>query len=148
MRKNRVALFAVLLAPLSVPAAAQPQLTLPLTSNDQVGLSVSGKARGRSASAAVGMWSDDGALELGGFREGPQIDPAMSRAAELVAGKAMRSQGLRVSGFLHRGGAEARGWSLGIEARRQRVSDIGAALSGSWRTASDSRLSVSGKLQF
>ena len=148
MRKNRVALFVIFLAPLSMPAAAQPQLTLPLTSNDHVGFSVSGKARGRSASAALGMWSDDGALELGGFREGPQVDPTTAKVAELVAGKAMRSQGLRLGGFLHPAGADARGWSLGIEARRQRVSDIGAALSGSWRTASDSRLSISGKLRF
>lgn len=130
--------------------AAAPSLTVPLSSNDRVGLNVARKAKGASVSAALGMWSDDGALELSGFQEGVSrnVDPSIARAAELVSGKAMKSRGLRVNGSLYRSGAEARGWSVGLEARRQQITDIGAALSGSWRTASDSRLSVSGKLKF
>jgi hypothetical protein len=147
---NRVAPIAVLLASLSSPAAAAPQLTYSLSSNDQLGVSVAGKPRGRAASAMLGLWSDDGALELGGFRDGPpgDMDPSVSRAFEIVSGRAMQSRGIRVSGTIHRGGRDARGWSFGVEARRQRMSDVGAALSGSWRTAADSRLSLSGKLKF
>lgn len=130
--------------------AAGPSLTLPLTSNDAIGMRVGRQARSAAVSAALGMWSDDGAVELGGFRDGParDIDPSLARAAELVSGKAMQSRGVRLSGALYRGGAEARGWSVGVDARRQQITDIGAALSGSWRTVSDSRLSVSGKLRF
>jgi hypothetical protein len=128
--------------------AAGPSLTVPLTSNDAVGMKVGRQGKGAAISAALGMWSDDGAVELGGFRDGParDIDPSLARAAELVSGKAMQSRGLRLSGTL--GGQQGHGWALGVEARRQQVTDIGAALSGAWRRSSDSRLSVSGKLKF
>ena len=130
-----------------IPArAAGPALMLDLSSNDRVGLNVSGKARSASVSAAFGLWSDDGALEFGGFQD--RTDPNFARAAELVSGKPMQSRGVRLSGTLYKGGADARGWSLGVEARQQRTTDIGAALSGSWRTASDSRLSVNGRRKF
>ena len=127
-------------------AAVGPSLTLDVSSNDRVGLHVSETAGGRSASAALGMWSDDGAIELSGFQD--RTDPAIARAAELVSGKAMQSRGVRLSGSLYEAGPDAPGWSVGVEARQQWTTDIGAALSGSWRTASDSRLSVSGKLRF
>ncbi|MBA2920364.1 hypothetical protein GON01_01505 [Sphingomonas sp. MAH-20] len=125
--------------------ATGPDLTLDVSSNDRVGLNISGKARTR-VSAAVGLWSDDGAVEFGGFQD--RMDPAMARAAELVSGRPMRSRGLRLGGSLYEAGPEARGWSVGVEARQQWTTDVGAALAGSWRTASDSRLSVSGKLRF
>jgi hypothetical protein len=126
--------------------AAGPKLIVPVTSADQVGLAVSGKARAGQVSAMLGMWSEDGALELGGFREGPArgVDPGVARAAELVSGKRMRSSGVRLTGSFYRPG----GWALSLEARRQQVSDIGAALSGAWRTAGDSRLTIGGKLKF
>ncbi|HEU4968537.1 hypothetical protein [Sphingomonas sp.] len=126
--------------------AAGPKLTLDISSNERVGLNITAKPRGARASAAIGMWSDDGALEFGGFQD--RTDPAIARAAELVSGRRMQSRGLRVSGSLYEAGPDAAGWSLGLEARQQWTSDIGAALVGSWRTASDSRLSVSGKLRF
>lgn len=126
--------------------AGGPNLTLDISSNDRVGFDVSGTARGANVSAALGMWSDDGALELGGFQD--RTDPAIARTAEIVSGKSMQSRGLRLSGSLYQAGPNARGWSLGVDARRQWTTDIGAALSGSWRTASDSRLSVNGKLRF
>jgi hypothetical protein len=132
-------------------AAPAPELTVPLTSNDRVGLSVSKKARGRSVAAVVGMWSDEGAVELGGFQDGSahNVDPATARAAELVSGKPMQSRGVRMTGVLYQGsGSEAKGWSMGVEARRQTISDVGAALSGTWRTANDSRLTLNGKLKF
>jgi hypothetical protein len=135
----------VCLAAAPAPAAG-PNLTLDLSSNDRIGLDISGKARGTKVSAALGMWSDDGALELGGFQD--RADPAIARAAEIVSGRAMQSRGLRLSGSLYRAGPNARGWSLGLDARQQWTTDIGAALAGSWRTASDSRLSVNGKLWF
>jgi hypothetical protein len=125
--------------------AAGPDMTLDLSSNERIGLNVSGKARTR-VSAAIGMWGDDGALEFGGFQD--RLDPAMARAAELVSGRAMRSRGLRLGGSLYEAGPDAPGWQLGVEARQQWTTDIGAALIGSWRTSSDSRLSVSGKLKF
>jgi hypothetical protein len=125
--------------------AAGPDMTLDLSSNERIGLNVSGKARTR-VSAAIGMWGDDGALEFGGFQD--RLDPGMARAAELVSGRAMRSRGLRLGGSLYEAGPDAPGWQLGVEARQQWTTDIGAALIGSWRTSSDSRLSVSGKLKF
>jgi hypothetical protein len=125
--------------------AAGPDMTLDLSSNERIGLNVSGKARTR-VSAAIGMWGDDGALEFGGFQD--RLDPAMARAAELVSGRAMRSRGLRLGGSLYEAGPDAPGWQLGVEARQQWTTDIGAALVGSWRTSSDSRLSVSGRLRF
>ena len=99
----------------------------------------------------LGMWSDDGALELGGFQDGALAGTpdTLERTAELVSGKAMKTRGVRFAATIHRKGPpEARGWTLGVEARQQRVSDIGAALGGAWRTAGDSRLSISGKLRF
>lgn len=147
---SAVALLPVTLAALPARAGSAPTFTLPITSNDAIGLTVSRKAPGSSVMAGFGLWSDDGALELGGFRDGAARDlaPSIARAAELVSGKALQSRGIRASGSLYRAGTEVRGWSLGIEARRQWISDIGAALSGQQRTASDSRVSVSGKLRF
>jgi hypothetical protein len=134
----------------SAPAYAGPSFTRDLSSNERVGIGVSKQGKSRAVSAAVGMWSDDGALELGGFRDGPAngIDPAMAQAAELVSGKPMHSQGVRLSGTLYQQGSTARGWSLSVDARRQRVSDVGAALGGDWRTSGDSRLSLGGRLRF
>lgn len=131
-------------------AAAAPKFVKALTSNDQVGLAVSGKQGSRGVVAMLGMWSDDGALELAGFQERAKgTDPATLRAAEIMTGHAMRSRGLRLTGNLYRAGQrEARGWTVSLDARQQQVSDVGAALSGAWRTASDSRLTVGGKLRF
>ena len=134
------------LAATAARAAGGPNLTLDLSSNERVGLNISAKPRSAKVSAALGMWGDDGAVEFGGFQD--RIDPAVGRAAELVSGRPMQSRGLRLSGSLYEAGPDAPGWSLGVEARQQWTSDIGAALAGSWRTASDSRLSVSGKLKF
>lgn len=149
----RVGLGAVACAAISICAPMQGHaqtLTKDLSSNERIGLGVSKQGKTRSVSAALGMWSDDGAVELGGFRDGATngVDPALSRAAELVSGKAMQSQGVRLSGTLYQQGANARGWSVSVDARRQRVSDIGAALSGDWRTTGDSRLSLGGRLRF
>jgi hypothetical protein len=144
MRALGSAIIAFHILPAGAAMAAAPDMTVAVSSNDRVGLSVTKRARGASVSAALGMWSDDGALELGGFQD--RADPAIARAAELVSGKPMQSRGVRLSGTL--GGQRARGWALGVEARRQQVTDIGAALSGGWRRSSDSRLSVSGKLKF
>lgn len=128
----------------AAPAIAGPKLVLPVTSADEVGFALKGKSR--SVAAMLGMWSDDGALELGGFREGPSagVDPNVARAAAIMAGRSMRSTGVKLSGSLHR----ANGVSLTVEARRQQVSDIGAALGGDWRTAGDTRLTLGGKLRF
>lgn len=135
---------------ISGEAVAAPKLLKALTSNDQVGVTVSGKQGNRGVAALVGMWSDDGALELGGFQDrGSRIDPATARAAEIMAGRRMQSRGVRVTGSLYGAGArEARGWTISVDARRQEVSDVGAALSGAWRTVSDSRLTLGGKLRF
>jgi hypothetical protein len=126
--------------------AAGPKLIVPVTSGDAVGLAVKAKPRGGNVAAMFGMWSDDGALELGGFREGPAagVDPNVARAAAIMAGRSMRSTGVKLSGSLHR----SNGMSLTLEARRQQVSDIGAALGGDWRTAGDTRLTVGGKIKF
>ena len=128
----------------AAPVTAGPKLVLPVTSADEVGFAVKGKSR--SVAAMLGMWSDDGALELGGFREGPAqgVDPNVARAAAIMAGRSMRSTGVKLSGSLHRVG----GVSLTVEARRQQVSDIGAALGGDWRTSGDTRLTLGGKLRF
>jgi len=143
----RLGLAIVMTCLILAPARAQgPDLTFDLSSNDRVGLNVAGKPRGASVSAALGLWSDDGAVELGGFQD--RTDPSMALAAELVSGRPMQSRGFRLSGSIYETGPDAPGWSLGVEARQQWTPDIGAALSGSWRTASDSRLSVSGKLKF
>lgn len=126
--------------------AAGPKLVVPVTSGDQVGLAIKGKPRAGQVAALFGMWSDDGALELGGFREGVAqgVDPGVARAAAIMAGRSMRSTGVKLSGSLVR----ANGMSLTLEARRQQVSDIGAALGGDWRTAGDTRLTVGGRLKF
>lgn len=126
--------------------AAERQLLLPLSSADQVGLTLKSKKRSGSLAAMFGMWSDDGALELGGFREGPGqgVDPNVARAAAIVAGRSMRSTGVKLAGSLH----GSNGLSLSVEARRQQVSDIGAALGGDWRTSGDTRLTLGGKLRF
>jgi hypothetical protein len=125
---------------------ADRQLLVSVSSADQVGLTLKGKRRGGNLAAMFGMWSDDGALELGGFREGPGqgVDPNVARAAAIVAGKSMRSTGVKLLGALHR----SNGLSLSVEARRQQVSDIGAALGGDWRTSADTRLTLGGKLKF
>ncbi|HEV2569332.1 hypothetical protein [Sphingomonas sp.] len=132
------------------PAVAGPKLLVPVTSNDQVGVAVTGKAQGsRGLAAMFGMWSEDGALELGGFQHGNRIDPATARAAAIVSGKAMQSRGVRVTGsFYRRQNSKGAGWTLSVDARQQEVSDVGAALAGAWRTASDSRLTFGGKLRF
>lgn len=142
---------AAVLISIGSPALAGPSLLMPVTSGDQVGIAVHGKAKASGGVAAlVGMWSDDGALELGGFHDrSRRVDPTVARAAEIVSGRAMQSQGVRLTGSLYRPqGADRRGWTLSIDARRQRTSDVGAALSGSWRTISDSRLTLGGKLNF
>jgi hypothetical protein len=141
----------LLIASAAAPAhAGGPVLAHALTSNDQVGFAVSKKGRERSVSAVIGMWSDDGALELGGFQDGAgrDVDPSVTRAVELVSGRRMQSRGLRLTGAFYGSGAEQPGWTLAVEARQQRTSDVGAALAGAWRSASDSRLSFSGKLRF
>lgn len=146
----RVTLVAALVT-LAAPAHAGPKLSVPVSSSDQIGFAVSGKTPGaRGVSAMLGMWSDDGALELGGFQHGPsRIDPALARAAAIVSGKSMHSRGVRVTGSFYRSSlADAPGWTLSVDARQQQVSDIGAALSGAWRSASDSRLTLGGKLRF
>jgi hypothetical protein len=142
MREIWVAALAVSMA--APAAAAGPKLVVPVTSADAVGFAVKGKSR--DVTAMFGMWSDDGALELGGFREGPAagVDPNVARAAAIVSGRSMRSTGVKLSGALHR----SNGVSLTVEARRQQVSDIGAALNGDWRTAGDTRLTFGGKLRF
>lgn len=126
------------------PALAGPKLVVPVTSADAVGFAV--KSRSRDVAAMVGMWSDDGALELGGFREGPQagVDPGVARAAAIMTGRSMRSTGVKLAGSLHR----SNGLSLTAEVRRQQTSDMGAALGGEWRTTGDTRLTVGGKLRF
>lgn len=144
-------LVAAVLVSMSGVACAGPRLVVPVTSGDQIGLALKGKARANGGAAAlVGMWSDDGALELGGFEDrSRRVDPAVARAAEIVSGRAMQSRGFRLTGSLYQGqGADQRGWILSIDARRQRVSDVGAALSGTWRTQGDSRLTLGGKLRF
>jgi hypothetical protein len=149
MREFRVVAIAVA-ATLAIGAdgavAAGRQLVVPVTSGDQVGLAVKGKPRGGSVAALFGMWSDDGALELGGFREGAPVgvDPNVARAAAIMAGRSMRSTGVKLSGSFHR----SNGLSMTVEARRQQVSDIGAALGGDWRTTGDTRLTLGGKLKF
>lgn len=144
MRAPGMAVIALCLTPAAGAMAAGPGMTLDVSSNDRVGVAVIKHAKGASVSASLGMWSDDGALELGGFQD--RADPAIARAAELASGRPMQSRGVRLSGTL--GAADARGWSLGLEAKRQQVTDIGAALSGGWRRSSDSRLSFSGRLKF
>ena len=152
MHKLWLAMAAASTGTAAIPAkaAAAPVVSVPVSDVHALGVTVSRNGTAGSAVAGLGLWNDEGALELGGFRDGPahDVDPALVRTAELVAGKAMRSRGVRLGASFYRGGREARGWSLGVEARRQKMSDIGAALSGSWRTAGDSRLSVSGKLKF
>lgn len=136
---------------LSTQAVAGQRLVKAVTSSDQVGLAVTGKGKGvRGASAMMGMWSDDGAIELGGFddRRG-HVDPATARAAAIVSGRAMQSRGVRMVGSFYRNAsAGARGWTVSVDARRQQVTDLGAALTGSWRTLDESRLTVGGKLRF
>lgn len=132
-------------------AVAGPKLLVPITSGDQIGLSVKGREAGvPGGSAMLGMWSDDGALELAGFRsQASGSDPATARAAEIVSGRAMQSRGVRLTGRLYRRrNADARGWTVSVDARRQETSDLGAALSGTWRTLSDSRLTFGGRLRF
>lgn len=131
-------------------AAGGPVVAHALTSNDQLGFAVAKKGKERSVSAVFGMWSDDGALELGGFQDGAgrDVDPSLARAVELVSGRRMQSRGLRLTGALYGAGPEQPGWTFAVEAKQQRVSDVGAALAGAWRSASDSRLSFSGKLRF
>ena len=143
----RAALF--LLCP-AMPAIAAPKLVLPVSSNDQLGFGLTGKGNGgRSLGAMLGMWSDDGALELGGFQHGARVDPATARAAAIVSGKAKQSRGVRVTGSFYRSrSAHGAGWTVSVDARQQEVSDVGAALAGAWRTASDSRLTLGGKLRF
>lgn len=148
----RSAWIAILIAAfIGAPAAASgPQLAHEITSSDQVGFAVTKRVRERSVSAVLGMWSDDGAIELGGFQDGAgsDVDPSVARAVELVSGKRMRSRGLRLTGVLYGSGADEPGWNFSVDARQQRMSDVGAALSGAWRSTSDSRLSFSGKLKF
>ena len=148
--RNLVRPALLLLCLIGAPAWAGQRLVVPVSSNDQVGLAVTGKGQsGRGVSAMLGMWSDDGALELGGFQQGTRLDPATVRAAEIVSGRAMQSRGLRITGtFFGSGRVDAAGWALSVDARQQQVSDIGAALTGAWRTASDSRLTFGGKLRF
>jgi len=144
-------LLAAIVISSAAPALAGPALLVPLTSGDQLGVAVRGKAKASGGVAAlVGMWSDDGALELGGFHDrSRRVDPGVARAAEIMSGRVMQSQGVRLTGSLYRArGADRRGWSLSVDARRQRVSDLGAALSGRWRTVGDSRLTLGGKLAF
>jgi hypothetical protein len=144
-------LVAAVLISTSGAAAAGPRLVVPITSGDQVGVAVQGKARVSGGVAALlGIWSDDGALELGGFEDrSRRVDPAVARAAEIVSGRAMQSRGVRLTGSLYRTrDVDRRGWTLSIDARRQRVSDIGAALSGRWHTLGDSRLTLGGRLAF
>ena len=147
---NLIRAVPLLLCLADSPAVAAPKLVMPVSSNDQLGIAVSGKGQGgRGISAMLGMWSDDGALELGGFQHGSRLDPAMTRAAAIMSGKAMQSRGVRVTGSLYRSGsASGAGWTLSVDARQQEVSDFGAALAGAWRTASDSRLTLGGKLRF
>lgn len=137
----RIIAFAVLAA--SPANARGPDLAMSLTSNEQVGLKVSGDDPSASASAAFGLWGDRGAVELGGFQDHLSGDAA--EAAEIVSGKVMRTRGVRLTATMHR---RERGWSLGLEAKQQRVTDIGAALAGGWRRSSDSRLTLGGKLKF
>ncbi|MFD1612029.1 hypothetical protein ACFSCW_09475 [Sphingomonas tabacisoli] len=123
--------------------AGGPDLAVSITSNEQVGLKVSGDDPSASASAAFGLWGDRGAVELGGFQDRATGDAA--EAAEIVSGKPMRTRGVRLNATMHR---RERGWSLGIEARQQRVTDVGAALSGGWHRSNESRLTLGGKLKF
>ena len=135
----------------AAPAVAGQKLVLPVSSNDQVGLAMTGKGQGgRGVSAMLGMWSDDGALELGGFQQANAwMDPATARAAAIVSGKAMQSRGIRATGSFYRSRtSNGAGWTLSVDVRQQQVSDIGAALAGELRTASDSRLTLGGKLRF
>lgn len=144
-------LLAAVLMSVGGPVLAGPALLVPITSGDQLGIAVRGKAKASGGVAAlVGMWSDDGALELGGFHDrSRKVDPGVGRAAEIMSGRGMRSQGVRLTGSLYRAqGADRRGWTLSVDVRRQQVSDLGAALSGSWRTVGDSRLTLGGKLAF
>jgi len=146
----RSLLTAVLMS-MAAPALAGPALLVPVTSGDQLGIAVRGKVMASGGVAAlVGMWSDDGALEVGGFHDrSRRVDPGVARAAAIMSGRAMQSQGVRLTGSLYRAqGADRRGWTLSVDARRQRVSDLGAALSGSWRTVGDFRLTFGGKLAF
>jgi hypothetical protein len=132
-------------------ALAGPKLTMPVSSNDKVGLTVSGKQQGRRGVAAtLGMWSDDGALEFGGFDDrSARLDPVTAKTAAIVAGRAMQSRGVRLTGSLYRSGqAGTRGLTLSVDARRQHVSDVGAALTGAWRTVGDSRLTLGGRVKF
>lgn len=150
MRIDGAALLVLFGLAAAAPALAAPRLVLPVSSNDQVGVVISGKSRDvRGVSAMLGMWSDDGALELAGFQQGNRLDSATARVAEIVSGKPMESRGVRLTGWLYRSrAANAAGWTVSVDARQQRVSDLGAALTGAWRTASDSRLTLGGKLRF
>lgn len=144
-------LWAAALVLMGGEAIAAPKLLKPITSNDQIGFAVTGKTlHSRGAAAMLGMWSEDGALELAGFQDrNGRIDAATIRAAEIVSGRAMQSRGVRVTGSLYRAAApDARGWTLSIDARRQQVGDIGAALSGDWRSVGESRLTLGGRLKF
>jgi hypothetical protein len=148
--RNLIRAVPPLLCLMAAPAWAGPKLLVPVSSNDQVGVALNGKgAGGRGVSAMLGMWSDDGALELGGFQHRSRVDPATARAAAIVSGRAMESRGVRVTGSFYRSrSADGTGWTLSVDARQQEVSDVGAALAGAWRTASDSRLTFGGKLRF
>ena len=148
--RNLIPAVPLLLCAMAAPAWAGPKLIVPVSSNDQLGFAVTGKGQGsRGVAAMLGMWSDDGALELGGFQHGSRLDPATARAAAIVSGKAMQSRGVRVTGSFYRSqDIKGAGWTLSVDARQQRVSDIGAALAGTWRTASDSRLTLGGELRF
>jgi hypothetical protein len=125
-------LVATALMATSGSAVAGPRLLVPVTSGDQVGVTVQGKVRAIGGVAAlVGMWSDDGALELGGFEDrSRRTDPAIARAAEIVSGRVMHARGLRLTGRFYRTrDADRRGWTLSIDARRQRVRRESAASS-------------------
>lgn len=144
-------LLAAALTSTTVAAQAGSRVVLPVTSGDQIGLAVQGKARlSGGVAALVGMWSDDGALEFGGFDDrSRRLDPSITKAAEIASGRSMKSRGVRLTGSFYRAsGIDRRGWTLSIDGRMQRVSDVGAAVSGTWLTQSDSRLTLASRLRF
>jgi hypothetical protein len=120
---------------------------------DQLGLGVS-RVRGgggRSASAVLGMWSGDGAIEFGAFQDqaGVTATAGAAQTVQLVSGRRVRARGVRLTGsFYGSDDDDARGWSLALDARRQQTPDYVAAMRGLHRSSGESRVALKGLLRF
>lgn len=132
---------------------------------DQAGIALSGSSRrarspesgqsfrsysARSIAAALGWWADDGAFEIGIFQDqgGSQINP-LARTVQLASGRKLSASGVKLSASLYdQPDPGLGGWSLSIDARRQDMTDVDAALRGQRARTGDSRIALSGRLRF